>query len=47
VPQKANPAMNTVKTFDYFCHNTMVTVSVTTLNPWWMLLICGVKSLTS
>jgi len=29
----ANPEMNNVKTFDYFCHNTMITVRFTTINP--------------
>lgn len=31
------------KSFDYFCHDTMVTVSTAALNPWWML-ICGLKT---
>jgi len=29
-----NPEMNNVNTFDYVGHNTMITVSVTALNPW-------------
>lgn len=28
------PELNNAKTLDYFCHNAMVTVSVTTFNPW-------------